>query len=94
MTGQLATQTAGCPNQRFVPSGYSKGALALRSTILSGSLRLKVVVVLAFGDPARNASSSWPINSPFVDLSLNNGNTSLQNITCFCDAGDLFCATP
>ncbi|QRV84366.1 cutinase [Ceratobasidium sp. AG-Ba] len=92
--GYLSLQSARCPNQRFVLSGYSKGALVLHSTSLSSSLKSKVLAVLVFGDPARNINSPWPINSPSVDLAPKDGSTSSQNVASFCNTGDLFCAIP
>ncbi|KAG8846824.1 hypothetical protein FRB91_011823, partial [Serendipita sp. 411] len=80
-----------CPNQRYVLSGYSKGALVLHSTTLSSSLKAKVRAVLVFGDPARNINQPWPINSPSVDLAPRDGSSSSQNIASFCNFSDLFC---
>ncbi|KAG9106108.1 hypothetical protein FRC07_008959 [Ceratobasidium sp. 392] len=92
--GYLASQAARCPDQRFVLSGYSKGALVLHSTTLTSTLKSKVAVILVFGDPARNINQPWPINSPSVDLAPRDGSTSSQNIASFCNTGDLFCAIP
>ncbi|KAG8696987.1 hypothetical protein FRC09_008157 [Ceratobasidium sp. 395] len=92
--GYLASQAAACPNQRFVLSGYSKGALVVHSLNLSSTLKSKVASILVFGDPARNINSPWPINSPSVDLAPKDGSTSSQNIASFCNTGDLFCAIP
>ncbi|KAF8599891.1 alpha/beta-hydrolase [Ceratobasidium sp. AG-I] len=90
----IATQSALCPNQRFVLSGYSKGALVLHGTTLSSSLKGKVAAILVFGDPARNINSPWPITSPSVDLAPKDGSSSSQNIASFCNLGDLFCYIP
>ncbi|KAG9119995.1 hypothetical protein FRC07_004701 [Ceratobasidium sp. 392] len=90
----LASQAAKCPNQRFVLSGYSKGALVVHSVNLSSALKSKVASILVFGDPARNINQPWPINSPSVDLAPKDGSTSSQNIASFCNTGDLFCAIP
>ncbi|KAH7334942.1 cutinase [Rhizoctonia solani] len=90
----LAKQAVACPNQRFVLSGYSKGALVLHGLTLSSSLKLKVASILVFGDPARNINSPWPINNPSVDLAPKDGSSSSQNIASFCNTGDLFCAIP
>ncbi|KAG9051733.1 hypothetical protein FS842_011111 [Serendipita sp. 407] len=87
----ISTQSALCPNQRYVLSGYSKGALVLHSTTLSSSLKAKVRAVLVFGDPARNINQPWPINSPSVDLAPRDGSSSSQNIASFCNFSDLFC---
>ncbi|KAG8708588.1 hypothetical protein FRC09_001152 [Ceratobasidium sp. 395] len=95
--GYIVSQAAACPNQRFVLSGYSKGALVLHSTsaILSSNLKSKMVSLLVFGDPGRNIDlNPWPINSPSVDLAPKDGSTSSQNIASFCNTGDLFCAMP
>ncbi|CAE6522450.1 unnamed protein product, partial [Rhizoctonia solani] len=82
--GYLAVQAVACPNQRFILSGYSKGALVLHSTTLTRSLKSKVASILVFGDPARNINSPWPINSPSVDLAPKDGSSSSQNIASFC----------
>ncbi|CAE6533209.1 unnamed protein product [Rhizoctonia solani] len=92
--GYLATQAALCPSQRFILSGYSKGALVLHSTTLTSALKSKIASILVFGDPARNINSPWPINSPSVDLAPKDGSSSSQNIASFCNTGDLFCAIP
>ncbi|KIM23819.1 carbohydrate esterase family 5 protein, partial [Serendipita vermifera MAFF 305830] len=87
----ISSQAALCPNQRFILSGYSKGALVLHSTTLSSSLKAKVAAVLVFGDPARNINRPWPINSPSVDLKPRGGSSNSQNIASFCNFGDVFC---
>ncbi|CAE6522430.1 unnamed protein product [Rhizoctonia solani] len=92
--GYLAAQSVACPNQRFILSGYSKGVLVLHSTTLASSVKSKVASILAFGDPARNINSPWPINNPSVDLAPKDGSSSSQNIASFCNTGDLFCAIP
>ncbi|KAF8684915.1 Cutinase [Rhizoctonia solani] len=93
-TSYLAAQAIACPNQRFVLSGYSKGALVLHSTTLTSNLKSKVASILVFGDPARNINQPWPINNPSVDLSPKDGSSSSQNIASFCNTGDLFCTIP
>ncbi|CAE6383745.1 unnamed protein product [Rhizoctonia solani] len=90
----LRLQSAACPNQRFVLSGYSKGALVLHKLDLSSTIKSKIASILVFGDPARNINSPWPINNPSVDLSPKDGSSSSQNIASFCNTGDLFCAIP
>ncbi|KAJ1301736.1 hypothetical protein OPQ81_008969 [Rhizoctonia solani] len=90
----LRLQSAACPNQRFVLSGYSKGALVLHNLSLSSTLKSKIASILVFGDPARNINSPWPINNPSVNLSPKGGSSSSQNIASFCNTGDLFCAIP
>ncbi|KIM22364.1 carbohydrate esterase family 5 protein, partial [Serendipita vermifera MAFF 305830] len=87
----LATQAAACPSQRFVLSGYSKGALVVHGTTLSSAVKAKVLAILVFGDPARNINSPWPINSPSVDLTPRDGSTTAQNVASFCNSGDVFC---
>ncbi|CAG7852960.1 SubName: Full=Uncharacterized protein {ECO:0000313/EMBL:CCA76187.1} [Serendipita indica DSM 11827] len=52
----ITAQSARCPNQRFVLSGYSKGALVVHSTTLSSSLKAKVVAILVFAR-AQNIAS-------------------------------------
>ncbi|KAF8670192.1 Cutinase [Rhizoctonia solani] len=90
----LRLQSITCPNQRFVLSGYSKGALVLHKLDLSSTIKSKIASILVFGDPARNINSPWPINNPSVDLSPKDGSSSSQNIASFCNTGDLFCAIP
>ncbi|CAG7848946.1 SubName: Full=Uncharacterized protein {ECO:0000313/EMBL:CCA71965.1} [Serendipita indica DSM 11827] len=90
-TTYLSAQAARCPNQRFVLSGYSKGALVVHSMTLSSSLKSKIAAILVFGDPARNINQPWPINNPSVDLSPKDGSSSSQNIASFCNFSDLFC---
>ncbi|QRW25525.1 cutinase [Rhizoctonia solani] len=90
----LRLQSIACPNQRFVLSGYSKGALVLHKLDLSSTIKSKIASILVFGDPARNINSPWPINNPSVDLSPKDGSSSSQNIASFCNTGDLFCAIP
>ncbi|KAG8807174.1 hypothetical protein FRC17_004611, partial [Serendipita sp. 399] len=91
MASYISAQAARCPNQRFVLSGYSKGAMVVHSTSLSSALKAKIRAVLVFGDPQRNVGGGWPINSPSVDLTPRDGSTSSQNIASFCNTGDVFC---
>ncbi|KAG8841610.1 hypothetical protein FRC20_004930 [Serendipita sp. 405] len=87
----LSTQSAACPNQKFILSGYSKGALVVHGTTLSSAIKAKVLAILVFGDPARNINSPWPINSASVDLTPRDGSSSSQNVASFCNTGDVFC---
>ncbi|QRW12953.1 cutinase [Ceratobasidium sp. AG-Ba] len=87
----LASQVSKCPSQRFVLSGYSKGALVVHSMRLPNNLKNKVLAILVFGDPARNLNKPWPIDTPSVDLAPRDGSTSSQNIASFCNKGDIFC---
>ncbi|KAH7334955.1 cutinase [Rhizoctonia solani] len=94
MTEQyLAEQSARCSNQRFILSGYSKGAMVMHKTNLSDDLKSKVLTVLVFGDPHRkvNKDKTWPINSPYLNSSPRDGNSSAQNVASFCNRGDEFC---
>ncbi|KAJ1306262.1 hypothetical protein OPQ81_010966 [Rhizoctonia solani] len=91
----LKAQSAKCPDQKFVLSGYSKGAMVMHGTNLDESVKSKVMAVLVFGDPLRNSmTSAWPINSPSVNTSPRGGNTGGQNVASFCNAGDMFCNPP
>ncbi|CAE6515341.1 unnamed protein product [Rhizoctonia solani] len=94
MTEQhLIEQSARCPSQRFVLSGYSKGAMVMHKTNLSDDLKSKVLTVLVFGDPHRkvNRDTAWPINSPSVNSTPRTGSSSTQNVASFCNSGDEFC---
>ncbi|CAE6533177.1 unnamed protein product [Rhizoctonia solani] len=95
----LADQSARCPDQKFVLSGYSKGAMVMHGTKLDDSVKSKVISVLVFGDPLRSTTTAaWPINSASVDLSPKDGNTgtrnSTENVASFCNNGDMFCNPP
>ncbi|KAG8699434.1 hypothetical protein FRC12_012313 [Ceratobasidium sp. 428] len=89
----ITTQSAQCPNQRFVIGGYSKGAMVVHEMNLSTALKSKVLTVAVFGDPNRKTGGplSWPINSPLVDASPRDGSTLSQNVASFCNSGDQFC---
>ncbi|QRV84333.1 cutinase [Ceratobasidium sp. AG-Ba] len=89
----LDAQVSKCPRQRFVLTGYSKGAMVIQATKLKLSTQSKVFAILVFGDPSRNGGSSspWPINSPSVDLDPRNGSLPSQNIASFCNKGDPVC---
>ncbi|QRW12952.1 cutinase [Ceratobasidium sp. AG-Ba] len=89
----LDAQVSKCPRQRFVLTGYSKGAMVIQATKLKPSTQSKVFAILVFGDPSRNGGSSspWPINSPSVDLDPRNGSLPSQNIASFCNKGDPVC---
>ncbi|QRV98452.1 cutinase [Ceratobasidium sp. AG-Ba] len=60
---------------------------------LSSAVQSKVIAINVFGDPTLKygRSSSWPIDSPSVDLSPRDGSTQAQNIASFCNGGDTFC---
>ncbi|EUC62580.1 cutinase [Rhizoctonia solani AG-3 Rhs1AP] len=89
----LASQSARCPNQRFILSGYSKGVMVMHNLRVNPAVRSKVVAVLGFGDPQRNMRSPWPIDSAVVNLNPRSGNSG-QNVASFCNAGDMFCNPP
>ncbi|CAE6434522.1 unnamed protein product [Rhizoctonia solani] len=91
----LAEQSARCPDQKFVLSGYSKGAMVMHSTQLDDKIKSKVISVLVFGDPQRRqTTASWPISSPSVNSAPRSGNTGTQNVASFCNSGDMFCSPP
>ncbi|KAH7345667.1 cutinase [Rhizoctonia solani] len=90
----LAAQSARCPDQKFILSGYSKGAMVMHGTKLDDSVKSKVISVLVFGDPLRSQrTAAWPINSPSVDSAPRAGSDS-QNVASFCNNGDMFCNPP
>ncbi|KAJ1306244.1 hypothetical protein OPQ81_010948 [Rhizoctonia solani] len=91
----LKQQSAKCPDQKFVLSGYSKGAMVMHGATLDDSLKSKVMGVIVFGDPLRSSrTAAWPINSPSVNTSPRGGNTGSQNVASFCNNGDMFCNPP
>ncbi|CAE7161526.1 unnamed protein product [Rhizoctonia solani] len=89
----LAEQSALCPAQRFILSGYSKGSMVLHETNLSDDLKSKVFAILAFGDPYRKykADNTWPINSSSISSNPRYGSSPSQNVASFCNSGDTFC---
>ncbi|CEL56502.1 cutinase Cut4 [Rhizoctonia solani AG-1 IB] len=89
----LVKQSALCPSQRFILSGYSKGAMVVHKTNLGDDVKSRVLAILVFGDPHRKVgrANSWPINSPSVNSSPREGSTNIQNIASFCNKGDEFC---
>ncbi|CAE6383948.1 unnamed protein product [Rhizoctonia solani] len=91
----LSSQSSRCPDQKFILSGYSKGAMVMHSTNLDDSVKSKVISVLAFGDPLRSMrTASWPIDSPSVNLTPKGGEAGAQNVASFCNNGDMFCNPP
>ncbi|KIM22213.1 carbohydrate esterase family 5 protein [Serendipita vermifera MAFF 305830] len=91
MAAAVNAAATACPNQRFVLSGYSKGALVVHGVTLSSAVKAKVIAITVFGDPARNINSPFPINSASVDLTPRGGSSSSQNVASFCNTGDVFC---
>ncbi|KAG9088886.1 hypothetical protein FRC07_012455 [Ceratobasidium sp. 392] len=89
----IADQAAACPNQRFVLSGYSKGAMVIHQMNLAPALKNKVLSIAVFGDPTLKSGGSpfWPINQPSVDTSPRDGSAPTQNIASFCNQRDEFC---
>ncbi|CAE6459719.1 unnamed protein product [Rhizoctonia solani] len=87
----LRSQSAACPDQRFILSGYSNGALVLHALSLPSALQSKIASILVFGDPGRNLNLPWPIDNPSLNLSPKDGSSSEQNIASFCNIGDLAC---
>ncbi|CUA77387.1 putative cutinase Mb2006c [Rhizoctonia solani] len=87
----ITAQAASCPSQRFALGGYSKGAMVVHSMNLSSSLKSKVAAIVVFGDPYRDLSNSWPIDSPVLNSDPESGFTSSQNVASFCNAGDIVC---
>ncbi|KAH7334954.1 cutinase [Rhizoctonia solani] len=95
MTAQyLTSQSARCPEQKFILSGYSKGAMVMHNTKLNDAVKSKVMSVIVFGDPMRNMrTAAWPINSPSVNTKPRAGGDN-QNVASFCNTGDMFCSPP
>ncbi|KAJ1306245.1 hypothetical protein OPQ81_010949 [Rhizoctonia solani] len=93
MEQYLAEQSTRCPDQQFILSGYSKGAMIIHETNLDDHSKSKVLSVLVFGDPHRKVgkANSWPINSPSVNSNPRDGGESTQNVASFCNSGDEFC---
>ncbi|KAL1697280.1 Alpha/Beta hydrolase protein [Schizophyllum commune] len=87
----LETQAVACPDQRFILSGYSKGAMVvhLASLDLSTEEKAKVCGVSVFGDPydedgilgILGLDDDWPIQDPVVG----------GNVIEFCNKNDIFC---
>ncbi|KAI5898173.1 uncharacterized protein SCHCODRAFT_02157919 [Schizophyllum commune H4-8] len=87
----LETQAVACPDQRFILSGYSKGAMVvhLTSLDLSDEEKGKVCGVSVFGDPydedgilgLLGLDDDWPIQDPVVG----------GNVIEFCNKNDIFC---
>ncbi|KAI4528870.1 alpha/beta-hydrolase, partial [Schizophyllum commune Loenen D] len=87
----LETQAVACPDQRFILSGYSKGAMVvhLASLDLSAEEKAKVCGVSVFGDPydedgilgILGLDDDWPIQDPVVG----------GNVIEFCNKNDIFC---
>ncbi|CAE7206749.1 unnamed protein product [Rhizoctonia solani] len=92
----LRDQAGRCPNQKFVLSGVSKGAIVMHSLSLDNDIKSKVLVIIVMGDPWRPVDgygSTWPINSPSANLSPRNGTSSTENVVSFCNTGDTICET-
>ncbi|KDN42375.1 hypothetical protein RSAG8_06866, partial [Rhizoctonia solani AG-8 WAC10335] len=81
-TQYVTAQAARCPSQKFILSGYSKGALVVHYTTLNPAVKSKVVSILVFGDPLRNIGGAWPINMPKLNKSPRAGNNG-ENIGSF-----------
>ncbi|QRW25515.1 cutinase [Rhizoctonia solani] len=91
----LSTQSSRCPSQKFILSGYSKGAMVVHGTELDDSVKSKIISVLVFGDPLRSIQiATWPIDSPSVNLTPKDGKAGTQNVASFCNDGDMFCDPP
>ncbi|KAI5834550.1 alpha/beta-hydrolase [Schizophyllum commune Tattone D] len=87
----IASQASACPDQRFILSGYSKGAMVVHSstTDLTDELISKVCGIAVFGDPddekglgaIYGLADTWPIAEPQIGT----------NILEFCNEGDPVC---
>ncbi|ELU42173.1 Cutinase domain-containing protein [Rhizoctonia solani AG-1 IA] len=90
----LHDQASRCPDQRFVLSGVSKGAMLIHTLNLDDESKAKVFSVLAFGDgwgPNAAFNNSWPVNSPSVGLDPRDDSTSAKSVASFCNKGDTGC---
>jgi len=92
----LNKQAAHCPKQRFVLTGYSKGALVVHYlAAINQELKSKMFAVLVFGDPHRKRDllpdALWPINSPEVNMEPRSGYKKPENVASFCNSGDTLC---
>ncbi|KAL1694290.1 cutinase [Schizophyllum commune] len=87
----IASQASACPDQRFILSGYSKGAMVVHSSTadLTDELISKVCGIAVFGDPddekgvgaIYGLADTWPIAEPQIGT----------NILEFCNEGDPIC---
>ncbi|KAL1700226.1 cutinase [Schizophyllum commune] len=87
----IASQASACPDQRFILSGYSKGAMVVHSSTadLTDELISKVCGIAVFGDPddekglgaIYGLADTWPIAEPQIG----------PNILEFCNEGDPVC---
>ncbi|KAI5892053.1 alpha/beta-hydrolase [Schizophyllum commune H4-8] len=87
----IASQASACPDQRFILSGYSKGAMVVHSSTadLTDDLISKVCGIAVFGDPddekglgaIYGLADTWPIAEPQIGT----------NILEFCNEGDPVC---
>ncbi|KAI4518789.1 alpha/beta-hydrolase [Schizophyllum commune Loenen D] len=87
----IASQSSACPDQRFILSGYSKGAMVVHSSTadLTDDLISKVCGIAVFGDPddkkglgaIYGLADTWPIAEPQIGT----------NILEFCNEGDPVC---
>ncbi|TRM66213.1 cutinase [Schizophyllum amplum] len=91
MADTIEGQLLACPDQRFILSGYSKGAMVvhLTSAALLTAEKARVCGVSVFGDPydkdgvlgLLGLDDNWPITNPLVG----------GNIIEFCNENDIFC---
>ncbi|KAL1753996.1 cutinase [Schizophyllum commune] len=87
----VASQASACPDQKFILSGYSKGAMVVHSSTadLTDELIGKVCGIAVFGDPddekglgaIYGLADTWPIADPQVGT----------NVLEFCNEGDPIC---
>ncbi|TRM65039.1 cutinase [Schizophyllum amplum] len=78
-----------CPEQKFILSGYSKGAMVVHATDLSDELKGHVCGISVFGDPddakglaaVFGLADVWPILNPVIGV----------NVAPFCNDGDPIC---
>lgn len=85
----IANLSSTCPEQKFILSGYSKGAMVVHATDLSDELKSHVCGISVFGDPddakglaaGRGLADVWPIVDPVIGV----------NVAPFCNDGDAIC---
>jgi Cutinase len=99
----LAAQVQACPNQKFVLSGYSQGAMAVAQATASmpAATRAKVAAIVVFGDPYYRPNQPWDAAtnaaSPGGLAAAANGLSAFPQfagkIQDYCNANDSVCGS-
>ncbi|KIY70994.1 carbohydrate esterase family 5 protein [Cylindrobasidium torrendii FP15055 ss-10] len=82
----LTSQSTSCPDQKFILSGYSKGAMVIHNTNLTSTVQSSVCGIAVFGDPDDKAglggilglADKWPIDNS-------------SSVISFCNDNDIVC---